>query len=41
MPGGDEVGEATCAQMTHRGEEIVAGSNERFRVVDVVSFDEA
>jgi hypothetical protein len=40
MPGGDEVGEATCAQMTHRGEEIV-GSKERFRVVDVVSFDEA
>ena len=32
--------EATYAQMIHLGEEIIAGSNEHFRVVDVVPFEE-
>ena len=32
--------EATYAVMIRPGEEIVAGSNERFRVVAVVRFDE-
>ncbi len=35
-PDGDDLGEATYA-MIQRGEEIIAGSNERFRVLDVVS----
>jgi hypothetical protein len=39
-PDGDDLGEATYAQMIHLGEEIIAGSNEHFRVVDVVPFDE-
>jgi hypothetical protein len=37
-PDGDHLGEATHAMMTHAGEEIIAGSNQRFRVV-VVPFD--
>ena len=40
-PDGDDLGEATYAQMIKPGEEIIAGRNERFRVVDVVSFEEA
>ena len=39
-PDGDDLGEATYAMMIHPGEEIIAGANERFRVVDVVQFDE-
>jgi hypothetical protein len=38
-PDGDDLGEATYAMMIHAGEEIIAGSNQRFRVVDVVPFD--
>ena len=38
-PDGDDLGEATYAMMIHPGEEIVAGKNEHFRVVDVVAFD--
>jgi hypothetical protein len=37
---GSEAGEATYAQMIKPGEEIIAGSNERFRVVAVVPFKE-
>jgi hypothetical protein len=36
---GDNLGEATYAMMIKPGEEI-AGSAQRFRVVDVVPFDE-
>jgi hypothetical protein len=39
-PEGDDLGEATYAQMIHADEEIVAGSNEHFRVVAVVPIDE-
>jgi hypothetical protein len=39
-PDGDDLGEATYAQMIKVGEEIIAGKNEHFRVVDVVTFDE-
>ena len=38
-PVGDDLGEATYAQMTHRDEEIIAGANQRFRVPDVVPFE--
>ena len=38
-PDGDDLREATYAQMINPGEEIIAGKNERFRVVDVVPFD--
>ncbi len=37
---GSDAGEATFAQMIRPGEEIIAGKNERFRVVDVVPFEE-
>jgi hypothetical protein len=39
-PDGDDLGEATYAMMIHPGEEIIAGSNEHFHVVAVVSFEE-
>jgi hypothetical protein len=39
-PAGDDLGEATYAMMIKPGEEIIAGSNQRFRVVDVVPFEE-
>ena len=39
-PDGDDLGEAVYGQMIRPGEEIIAGSNERFRVLDVVPFDE-
>ena len=39
-PDGDDLGEATYAQMIHAGEEIIAGRAERFRVLDVVPFEE-
>jgi hypothetical protein len=35
---GDDLGEATYAMMIKPGEEIIAGSNQRFRVLDVVPF---
>jgi hypothetical protein len=39
-PDRDDLGEATYAQMIHPDEEIIAGSNERFRVLAVVPFEE-
>jgi hypothetical protein len=39
-PDGDDLGEATYAMMIKPGEEIIAGKNEHFRVVDVVRFAE-
>jgi hypothetical protein len=37
---GSDAGEATYAQVIHADEEIIASSNEHFRVVAVVPFDE-
>ena len=37
---GSEAGEATYAVMIRPGEEIVAGSDQRFRVLDVVPIGE-
>jgi hypothetical protein len=39
-PDMDDLGEATYAMMIHAGEEIIADKNQRFRVVDVVLFEE-
>jgi len=39
-PDGDDLGEATYAQMIKPGEEIHLGAGQRFRVIDVVPFDE-
>jgi hypothetical protein len=39
-PDGDHLDEATYAQMIHADEEIIAGNNEHFRVLDVVPFEE-
>jgi hypothetical protein len=39
-PSGDDLGEATYAQMIKPGEEILVGNGRRFRVVDVVPFEE-
>jgi hypothetical protein len=39
-PDGDDLGEATYAVMIKPGEEIIAGKNQRFRVVAVVPFEE-
>ncbi len=39
-PDGDDLGEATYAKMIKPGEEIIVGSNRRFRVIDVVPFEE-
>jgi hypothetical protein len=39
-PAGDDLGEATYAMMIKPGEEIIAGSNQRFRVIAVVPFEE-
>jgi hypothetical protein len=39
-PDGDDLGEATYAQMIKPGEEIIAGNAKRFRVVNVVPFEE-
>jgi len=33
-PDGDDLGEATYAQMINPGEEIIGGQNEHFRVFD-------
>jgi hypothetical protein len=37
---GSDAGRATYPVMIKVGEEIIAGSNERFRVLDVVPFEE-
>jgi hypothetical protein len=39
-PDGDDLGEATYAMLINPGEEILLGAGRRFRVLDVVSFDE-
>jgi hypothetical protein len=39
-PDGDDLGEAVYGQMIKPGEEVIAGSNERFRVLAVVPFEE-
>jgi hypothetical protein len=39
-PDGDDLGEATYAHMIKPGEEIHLGAGQRFRVVDVVPFEE-
>ena len=39
-PDGDDLGEATYAMMIKPGEEIHLGSGKRFRVLDVVPFEE-
>jgi hypothetical protein len=39
-PDGDDLGEATYAQMIHGGDEIHLGAGQRLRVVDLVPFDE-
>ena len=39
-PDGDDLGEATYAVMIKPGEEILFGNGRRFRVVDVVPFEE-
>ena len=39
-PDGDDLGEATYAQMIKPGEEIHVGAGQRFRIIDVVPFDE-
>lgn len=39
-PDGDDLGEATYAVMIHPGEEILLGADRRFRVLDVVPFEE-
>ena len=39
-PAGDDLGEATYAMMIKPGEEIHLGAGQRFRVVDVVPFEE-
>ena len=40
LPDGDDLGVATYAMMIHPDEEIIACSNQHFRVVDVVPFEE-
>jgi hypothetical protein len=39
-PDGDDLGEATYAQMIHPGDEIHLGAGQRFRVLDVVPVEE-
>ena len=39
-PDGHDLGEATYAQMIHPDEEILLGSGQRFRTLDVVPFEE-
>ena len=40
-PDGDDLGEATYAQQIRAGEEIIGNRNQRFRVVELVPFEEA
>jgi hypothetical protein len=37
---GDDLGEATYAQMIYPGEEILLGGGRHFRVLDLVPFEE-
>jgi len=37
---GSDVGTATHTVLIKPGEEIIAGNNQRFRVVDIVRFEE-
>jgi len=37
---GSDAGEATYAVMIRAGEEIIAGDNQHFRVLDLVPLDE-
>jgi hypothetical protein len=37
---GSDAGEASYARMIHTGDEIHLSAGQRFRVVDLVSFDE-
>jgi phosphate-selective porin len=37
---GSDAGEATYAPMIHPGDEIHLGADQRFRVLDVVPFEE-
>jgi hypothetical protein len=37
---GSDAGEATYAEMIHPGDEIHLSAGQRFRVLDVVPFDE-
>jgi hypothetical protein len=39
-PDGDDLGEATYAQMIHPGDEVHVGAGQRFRVVEVVPFED-
>ena len=39
-PDGNDLGEATYAMMIKPGEEILVGNGRRFRVLDVVPFEE-
>jgi hypothetical protein len=39
-PDGDDLGEATYAVMIHPGDEVHVGAGQRFRVLDVVVFEE-
>jgi hypothetical protein len=39
-PDGDDLGEATYAMMIHLGDEIHLDAGQRFRVIDVVPFEE-
>jgi len=39
-PDGNDLGEATYAMMIKPGEQIHLGAGQRFRVLDVVPFDE-
>jgi hypothetical protein len=39
-PDGDDLGEATYAQMIHLDDEIIANGTQHFRVLDVVIFEE-
>jgi hypothetical protein len=39
-PDGDDLGESTYAMMIKPGDETIADKNQRFRVLDVVPFEE-
>jgi hypothetical protein len=40
-PDGDDLGEATYPQMIKAGDELFFGGGRRFRVIDVVPFEDA
>ena len=39
-PGGEVLGEATRAVLIHPGEEVLVGGGKRFRVLNVLPFDD-